>query len=649
MSALPFRSAACATGTAGRRFRSSTHSSFRPLSSKAVSYNDMVNGNPLDLPRLPIPKLDDTVTRYLQSLEPLTRDRPEDLARARAIADRFLKRDGPLLHSMVVEKDATQKGYPHSYIEGLWDDMYLEGRWSLPINSNPYLALEPPPKDSAVPPGSDPQIVGAARFISSLLKWNRRVRDGTFQPDAARPGCVRGYALQGGGARVAKKGRDTVQHYPESRHMVVFCNNRIFKVELLGGEDGQSQISEDDLSKHLDEIRSSAFSEPYGPSPGDSFVGHLLTSKGRDECAAAREALKGFSPTNGATLSEIDSAIFAVALDDHDTPDLQAESRAFLTGDGGRNRWFDKHQLVVLKNGKMAVNFEHSFSDGMDWTRMLGEIWHDMYSVESKGVLPFPKAPLLTSPPPPPRELLWKLPSELKREVAGARKEFDDACEGYTLDPVEFRDFGKDSCKEWKMSPDAVAQMAFQLAFKRLHGTMPSVYESCTTRWFHRGRTEVIRSCTTESADFVSAMESKSKGKDTLREALNAAATKHIMVAKAAAKGEGVDRHMLAMRSAAAEAGAGGEGKRAGEEFFGDPLVAESAGWRLSTSNLSPPFLSSFGFGPVAGNGYGLGYNIDGDRITVPVTAFRGGGHTDGKLMAKEVVRALREIGDVCR
>ena len=47
------------------------------------------------------------------------------------------------------------------------------------------------------------------------------------------------------------------------------------------------------------------------------------------------------------------------------------------------------------------------------------------------------------------------------------------------------------------MSPDAVAQMAFQLAFRRLHGVMPSVYESCTTRWFHHGRTETIRSCTT--------------------------------------------------------------------------------------------------------------------------------------------------------
>lgn len=54
--------------------------------------------------------------------------------------------------------------------------------------------------------------------------------------------CTIRYALQGGGTRVAEKGRDTVHHYPESRHAVVFCNNRVFRIELLGGEDGDSQV-----------------------------------------------------------------------------------------------------------------------------------------------------------------------------------------------------------------------------------------------------------------------------------------------------------------------------------------------------------------------------------------------------------------------
>lgn len=33
-----------------------------------------------------------------------------------------------------------------------------------------------------------------------------------------------------------------------------------------------------------------------------------------------------------------------------------------------------ERQQVVLNDGSMAVNFEHSYSDGMIWTRMLGEV-----------------------------------------------------------------------------------------------------------------------------------------------------------------------------------------------------------------------------------------------------------------------------------
>lgn len=70
-----------------------------------------------------------------------------------------------------------------------------------------------------------------------------------------------------------------------------------------------------------------------------------------------------------------------------------------------------------------------------------------MYDVKSKQVRAFPKAPLLSSPPPPPRELMWKLPYELKSDVLCAQRGFQETCDGYTLDPVKFQDFGKGSCK----------------------------------------------------------------------------------------------------------------------------------------------------------------------------------------------------------
>lgn len=65
--------------------------------------------------------------------------------------------------------------------------------------------------------------------------------DGTFESDTP-PGCLYGYALQAGTARIARKRRDEIQFYPASRHAVVFCNNRIFRINLLGGEDGEAQV-----------------------------------------------------------------------------------------------------------------------------------------------------------------------------------------------------------------------------------------------------------------------------------------------------------------------------------------------------------------------------------------------------------------------
>ena len=58
--------------------------------------------------------------------------------------------------------------------------------------------------------------------------------------------------------------------------------------------------------------------------------------------------------------------------------------------------------------------------------------------------------------------------------------------------------FNKEAIKQAGASPDAFSQLALQLAFWRLLGTQPPVYETASTRRFHNGRTETIRSATIE-------------------------------------------------------------------------------------------------------------------------------------------------------
>jgi len=46
------------------------------------------------------------------------------------------------------------------------------------------------------------------------------------------------------------------------------------------------------------------------------------------------------------------------------------------------------------------------------------------------------------------------------------------------------------------LSPDAVIQMAIQLAYYKMHNRVTSTSEACTVQHFHLGRTEAIRSVT---------------------------------------------------------------------------------------------------------------------------------------------------------
>lgn len=80
----------------------------------------------------------------------------------------------------------------------------------------------------------------------------------------------------------------------------------------------------------------------------------------------------------------------------------------------------------------------------------------------------------------------------IKQEIIKYKEWTDRLCVDYTI----FEEFGKEQCKKFKVSPDAIMQLAFQLAFYTLEGKLAPVYESCSTAAFKHGRTETIRPCT---------------------------------------------------------------------------------------------------------------------------------------------------------
>ena len=85
-----------------------------------------------------------------------------------------------------------------------------------------------------------------------------------------------------------------------------------------------------------------------------------------------------FSAGNDTLLNKIDSAAFALVLDDVTTDDPIEISQHFLHGVDGCNRWFDKcFSLIVSGNGKSCVNFEHAWGDGVAVLRYFNEVFDE--------------------------------------------------------------------------------------------------------------------------------------------------------------------------------------------------------------------------------------------------------------------------------
>ena len=177
--------------------------------------------------------------------------------------------------------------------------------------------------------------------------------------------------------------------------------------------------------------------------------------------------------------------------------------------------------------------------------------------------------------------------------------------------------YGKAAIKKFQTSPDSWAQMIIQLAYARLLRSLGQkrqggTYESCATRRFYKGRTEVIRVVSSESDAFVQSMleprASRSKRKVLFREATR----KHVETAKAASSGQGVDRHILGLKKLMEKEEVGTVA------LFDDPVVKRSQHWVLSTSAIFSGVFEAYGWGEVVPDGFGVAYMTGFDGTSPP-------------------------------
>ncbi|XP_057203720.1 carnitine O-palmitoyltransferase 1, muscle isoform isoform X2 [Triplophysa rosa] len=553
------------------------------------------------LPHLPVPSIDDTISRYLESVRPLLDD--EQYKQMEVVANDFKKDPAPKLQKYLVLKS----WWATNYVSDWWEEyIYLRGRGPIMVNSNFYTML---------------MALGVV------------------------PMCSFQYERMFNTTRIPGIETDFVQHLKDRKHLVVYHRGRFFKLWLYyGGRHLWPSELELQFQRILD--------DKSEPQMGELKLA-ALTAGNRVPWARAR--LKYFREgVNRTSLEAIETASFFLTLDDdahgydpENMRSLDLYAKSLLHGKC-YDRWFDKSfNLIVSKNGKMGINTEHSWADapiiGHMWEYVLAtDCFHLGYTEEGhcKGDVNKGLAP--------PTRLQWDIPKACQEIIEGSYGVAKGIADDVDFHGCLFTEFGKGLIKKCRTSPDAFIQLALQLAYYRDKGEFCLTYESSMTRMFREGRTETVRSCTCESAMFVRAMEDKNITKEQRLALFHQAAEKHQNMYRLAMTGAGIDRHLFCLYIVSKVMGI--------DSTFLKQVLSEP--WRLSTSQTPQQQLNLIdiqkfpkyvgaggGFGPVADDGYGVSYIIVGENlITFHISSKFSSPETDSYRFGQNIKKAMLDI-----
>ncbi|KAF2097079.1 carnitine acetyl transferas-like protein [Rhizodiscina lignyota] len=531
-----------------------------PLAShKSTSKPGITFASQDKLPKLPIPELESSCKKYLEALKPLQSAKEQH--DSELAVQEFLKRDGPDLQEKL-KKYASGRA---NYIEQFWYDSYLNYDNPVVLNLNPFFLLEDDPT-----PARNNQVTRAASLVISALSFVRAVRREELPPDMIRgqPLDMYQYSRLFGTARIPTEHGCQIGQDPESKHVVVMCHGQFYYFDVLD-DNSDLIMTEKDVALNLQVIVDDASQVPIQEA-AKGAVG-VLSTENRKVWSGLRDVLQREEGSNNSDcLNIVDSALFIICLD-YTAPKTTAElCMNMLCGSSQiekgvqvgtcTNRWYDKLQIIVCKNGSAGINFEHTGVDGHTVLRFASDIYTDTILRFARSING--QAPSLwtsTSPDPSkrdpesfgdvsttPHKLEWDMVPELSTALRFAETRLADLIAQNEFETLEFQSYGKNFMTSMGFSPDAFVQMAFQAAYYGLYGRVECVYEPAMTKFYYHGRTEAIRSVTVESLDFIRTFWGENPASKKV-ETLKRACEKHVGVTKECAKAQGQDRHMYAL------------------------------------------------------------------------------------------------------
>ncbi|XP_045297812.1 carnitine O-palmitoyltransferase 1, brain isoform isoform X2 [Leopardus geoffroyi] len=553
--------------------------------------NPMLFSYQRSLPRQPVPSVQDTVRKYLESVRPILSD--EDFDLTSVLAQEFLRLQASLLQWYL----RLKSWWASNYVSDWWEEfVYLRSRHSLMVNSNYYMM------DFLYVTPTPVQAARAGNAVHALLLYRHRLNRQEILPTllmGMRPLCSAQYEKIFNTTRIPGIQKDHIHHLRDSRHVAVFHRGRFYRV---GTHSQSGLLSPRALEQQFQRILDD-------PSPACPQEEHLaaLTAAPRDVWAQVRSSLKTQAED---TLEAVEGAAFFVSLDsepagltrEDPAATLDAYAHALLAG-RGHDRWFDKSfTLIVFSNGKLGLSVEHSWADcpisGHMWEFTLAtECFQLGYSADGhcKGH-PDPSLPQ-------PQRLHWDLPEKIHLSISLALRGAKTLSGNVDCHVFPFSHFGKSFIKRCHLSSDSFIQMALQLAHFR---------------------------------------------EPQRRAMFRLAVEKHQALLKAAMSGQGVDRHLFALYivSQFLHLQSPFLDQVHSEQWQLATSQIPVQQMHLFDVHNYPDYVSSGGgFGPADDHGYGVSYIFMGDdTITFHISSKKSSTKTDSHRLGQHIEDALLDV-----
>jgi carnitine O-acetyltransferase len=628
-----------------------------------------------NLPKLPIPELNSTLKRFLDALAPLQSEREHD--ETRAAAREFEFGEGKQLQEKL-KKYATGKS---SYIEQFWYDSYLNYDNPVVLNLNPFFLLEddPTPARNNQVTRAASLVISALCFVravrkeelppdtirgSPLCMYQYSRMFGTARVPTEN-GCIIGQDSESKHMIVMCRGQFYWFDVLDDNHDLIMTEKDV-AINLQSIVDDAEQTPIHEAAKSALGVLSTENRKVW------SGLRDILT---REEGSNNADGLNMVDSALFVLCLDYTEPTNVPELCQNMLCGTNEVVKGVQVGTC-TNRWYDKLQIIVCQNGSAGINFEHTGVDGHTVLRFASDVYTDTilrYARTING-----QAPTLwaTDSPDPskrdpesfgdvsttPHKLDWDMVPELSIALRFAETRLADLIQQNEFQTLDFTHYGKNFMTSTGYSPDAFVQMAFQAAYYGLYGRVENTYEPAMTKMFLHGRTEAIRSVTAESVNFVKTFWADNPPQQKV-DALKKATQKHTAMTKECSKAQGPDRHLYALycvwqravnddgaeaasstgfssngycspveadsrslsdeRPATPNGAANGNNRSPVPPLHQMPALFNDSGWEkinntiLSTSNCGNPSLRHFGFGPVSGDGFGIGYIIKDDSISI--------------------------------